>query len=176
MKTRLAVVLVVLASSAGACQDGDQQATGGAPTPATTTTDEATAADVGGNGAILPTGVRYGTVSVTPAEDAEVSFDTASVQVEILDDPRGPEVAWSAGCNSISSVGTLEDGRLRLGELASTEIECAEPEHSREQWLTQFFLSEPTWEPRDGGVVLRSGPATIRLADPASRDSAAADQ
>lgn len=51
---------------------------------------------------------------------------------------EGGTLSLSAGCNSMSGGYRVVDGRLETGQMAMTEMACAEPLMAQDQWVATF--------------------------------------
>ncbi len=52
---------------------------------------------------------------------------------------QGGSLSANAGCNTMSGAYEVEDGRLRTGPMATTEMGCEEPLMAQDQWLAAFL-------------------------------------
>lgn len=78
----------------------------------------------------------------------------------------GGEVRVQAGCNSLSGTAVLESGRLRVPDLAGTEMGCAPGLMDQDAWLSAFLGAGPelTMTANGDGFTLRDGTAALRFA------------
>ena len=73
------------------------------------------------------------------------------------------DIGWSAGCNGAGAGVRAEDNRLLIGQIASTLMGC-EPDLARQdEWLSEFFGSDPDWTLTGNRLVLTSTATVIEL-------------
>ncbi len=72
-------------------------------------------------------------------------------------------VTASAGCNTLTAEGGIQDGRLVLDRAASTEIGCEPELASQEQWWASLLLSQPEVELGDRALTLRDGQSAVAM-------------
>jgi heat shock protein HslJ len=65
---------------------------------------------------------------------------------------------FSAGCNGHGGSYRLDDSRLIVEDLSSTNIGCDAPLHEQDEWLADFFTSSPTLT-LDGNDLTIENPA-----------------
>lgn len=75
----------------------------------------------------------------------------------------GRDVGWQAGCNSAGADVEITADRLRLGTIASTLIGCSDQLNEQDEWLLDFFRSDPKWRLSDDRLVLSSDETVIEL-------------
>lgn len=123
--------------------------------------DDDTSVDAGDDGA-RPT-IEGDYIAVEVTEDGQPRPLVEGTELTLrLEDGR---IGASAGCNSMSGPYELEDGVLRVSDLAMTEMGCDDARHDQDAWVADLLLSEPTVEPVEEGFVLRSGSRTVDFRD-----------
>jgi heat shock protein HslJ len=78
---------------------------------------------------------------------------------------HGRLIGWSGGCNAIGAKGTrITANQILVKGFVSTAAGCPGPEAEQEQWVNNFFESDPHWE-LTGNVRLElsSGDTVIEL-------------
>ncbi|MGH8990329.1 MAG: META domain-containing protein [Acidimicrobiia bacterium] len=70
-----------------------------------------------------------------------------------------------AGCNTMGGQAEVRDGRLVVGDLATTEMGCDPDRHAQDEWLGRFLSSEPAFELEGNELTLTGGDTVIRLLD-----------
>ncbi|MFC5289488.1 META domain-containing protein [Actinokineospora guangxiensis] len=76
-----------------------------------------------------------------------------TVRLDFTDDGR---LVANAGCNTISGAVDTADGALAVADLTTTEMGCAGPLHSQDEWLAAFLGGSPAWRV-DGERLVLSG-------------------
>lgn len=97
--------------------------------------------------------------SISSGDGAVNLFENpTNIRVEIRQaGGESAEVSWTASCNVMSVPAQLRQSRLVVvGDLTTTEMECDEQAQEQDEWLTEFFTSEPQWRQLDDGLVVRS--------------------
>ena len=69
--------------------------------------------------------------------------------------------SFQATCNSMSGNATWDDGVLRVDNIGGTEMGCPGAGFAQDEWLVDFFSSEPTVTLDGDDVSLTSGEDTI---------------
>jgi heat shock protein HslJ len=100
----------------------------------------------GGSAGAGPTGVYT-------SESGRDLVAGTTVRLDFTDDGR---LVANAGCNTISGAVDTADGALAVAELSTTEMGCAAPQHSQDEWLTGFLGGSPAWRV-DGERLVLSG-------------------
>jgi heat shock protein HslJ len=70
-----------------------------------------------------------------------------------------------AGCNHLDGDGRIEDNRLVVDELGTTDMGCEPGRMAQDSWLSEFLSARPTWELSGDDLVLRDADTQIRLTD-----------
>jgi len=71
----------------------------------------------------------------------------------------------SAGCNTMGGSYRIDGDRLRVTEVATTEMGCDAPHQAQDEWLFAFIGSEPTATLDGDDLTMTSRDTTIRLLD-----------
>ena len=105
----------------------------------------ALAACTGGGGTATPAPSPSPSVASPAGLDGRTFLSTAvtghvlvpgsTVRLTFADGTLGA----TAGCNSMSGAYRIADGRLETGQMATTEMACAEPLMAQDQWLAGFL-------------------------------------
>ncbi|HEV7864016.1 MAG TPA: META domain-containing protein, partial [Acidimicrobiia bacterium] len=82
----------------------------------------------------------------------------------------GHRLGAQAGCNQMGGQTAFEDGRLVVGDLATTEMGCDPPRHAQDEWLARFLTSRPQYSLSGPTLTLDSGAARIVLDDRKAAD------
>jgi heat shock protein HslJ len=72
-------------------------------------------------------------------------------------------IGWSAGCNQAGAKVRVTADELQIGQIASTLIGCPASLQEQDEWLGQFFDSNPRWRLSDSQLTLSSGETVIEL-------------
>ncbi|MFI5953057.1 META domain-containing protein [Cryptosporangium sp. NPDC051539] len=110
------------------------------------------------------TGKSFEAVEVTEngARRALVPGTTIEVRFE-----ADHTVVAEAGCNRLTAPVAIGRARLDVGRIRTTDKDCRDALLAQDHWLAVFLRANPSWRQEASGVVLESGPTTIRLAPPA---------
>ncbi len=79
----------------------------------------------------------------------------------------------SAGCNSLGGAYTLDNGKLKVGSMSTTEMGCQTNLMDQDQWLSAFLGSNPDISVDGNNLVLTSETTEITFLD---REQAEPDQ
>jgi heat shock protein HslJ len=110
-----------------------------------------------------PVGRTYLSTSVTENGKPKQLAPKTRVRLQFTDDGR---LVADAGCNSMQSKVSTDDGKLTLhGELASTAMGCPGPQQGQDQWLAGIISATPTWKLDGNKLDLTTGSTTISLTD-----------
>lgn len=75
-------------------------------------------------------------------------------------------LAAHPGCNSLGGSYRVDDGRLRVGDLATTEMACERPElMEQDRWFAELLLAGPTISLTATELTMTSGDTTIVFTD-----------
>lgn len=69
------------------------------------------------------------------------------------------------GCNSMSGRYTFEAGKIKIEDLATTDMGCDPPRHAQDTWFGTFLTGDPAYRIDGDTLVLTSGQAEITLLD-----------
>jgi heat shock protein HslJ len=72
-------------------------------------------------------------------------------------------IGWSAGCNQAGAKVRVTADELQIGQIASTLIGCPANLQDQDEWLGEFFDSNPRWRLSDSQLMLSSGETVIEL-------------
>lgn len=75
------------------------------------------------------------------------------------------ELRAQAGCNTLLGRARLDDGRLVVDDLGSTEMACEPPLMKQDKWLADFLGGKPRWQLDGENLTLSGGGTEIRLTD-----------
>lgn len=132
------------------------------------------------DGTYAPDDGRYVSQSFTSTNGAHSLFENTPIRVEIRRaGDEAAEVSWTAECNVMSAETQLRQSRLVVvGDFATTEIGCDERDQAQDDWLTEFFTSEPLWRQDGATLVVRSedGTTTIELRSTAASEAESDDR
>jgi heat shock protein HslJ len=110
-----------------------------------------------------PTGKTYLSTSVTENGEPKQLAPNTRVRLQFTDDGR---LVADAGCNSMQSKVSTDDGKLTLkGELASTAMGCPGPQQGQDSWLAKIISAKPTWKLDGSKLDVTAGSTTISLED-----------
>ena len=74
-------------------------------------------------------------------------------------------ITASAGCNTMSGTVRIEDDRLVISDLGSTEMGCDAARHSQDEWLASLLTASPSYVLDDTRLQLRITDTVIDLLD-----------
>jgi heat shock protein HslJ len=75
------------------------------------------------------------------------------------------ELGAQAGCNSMGGPASIENGRLVVDDLATTEMGCDPPRHAQDEWLARFLTSRPSADLSAETLTLENATTRIVLTD-----------
>jgi heat shock protein HslJ len=75
------------------------------------------------------------------------------------------DLSVQAGCNTLGGAYRLEGDRLIVDQLGGTEMGCDTPRHDQDQWLADFFTSQPTAEIAQDTITLKAAGSALTLRD-----------
>jgi heat shock protein HslJ len=105
-------------------------------------------------------------VSVGVTEDGESRPLVKGTRIEVTFEYREGVggVRWQAGCNTLGSGVEISRDRLHLTEaVTGTAQRCRDELNMQDQWLINFFTSDPNWDLTNGRLALISGETVIQL-------------
>lgn len=73
------------------------------------------------------------------------------------------KIGFTSGCNHFGGDATWDDGVLRTSALGGTEMGCPGPRQAQDEWMIEFFGSEPTVELDGTDLRLSSGDVEVRF-------------
>jgi len=112
----------------------------------------------GGVTAASPAGHEYLAQAVTGHDLVEGT----ELRLSFDDDGR---LSASAGCNTLGGTWAIDDGRLSVGDLFTTEMGCDGPRHAQDEWLGGLLSAGPTVTLDGDRLTLATDEATIELLD-----------
>jgi heat shock protein HslJ len=103
--------------------------------------------------------------STAVTEDSEPRPLVPETQITVTFEERADEgvVGWQAGCNSFGADVEITADSLVVGQIAGTEIGCRDDLHEQDDWLVDFFGSDPEWQLSDDRLSLTSHGTVIEL-------------
>jgi heat shock protein HslJ len=147
MRTRLTITLLLLALATAGCGRG----------PVTSA-----AADTSGDDG-APWNRAFLSTSVTENGQPRALVTGTRISLNFVED--GHRIGAQAGCNSMGGQASFEDGRLLVGDLATTEMGCDPPRHAQDEWLAGFLTSRPQWSLDGPTLALDNGTTRVVLDD-----------
>jgi heat shock protein HslJ len=108
-----------------------------------------------------PTGHTFLSTSVTENGRDRPLVDGGNISLRFT----AGGISARAGCNILETDGRVDDHRLILGQVSTTDIGCPQPLELQDQWLTTFLSARPTWSLSGDELVLSSPTVRIRLLD-----------
>jgi heat shock protein HslJ len=72
-------------------------------------------------------------------------------------------MAWEAGCNGAGADVQITADKLLVVQISSTAIGCPAELQTQDEWLGEFFSSDPSWRLSDSTLTLTSGETVIEL-------------
>lgn len=106
------------------------------------------------------------------AEDLDgSSFASTSVEGQTLvegstitlDFAEG-RISANAGCNTMNSSYAVEDGELKVDQMAQTLMACEEALQSQDEWVAAFLTSSPNIDLAGDVLTLTTDDTTLTLA------------
>lgn len=116
--------------------------------------------DTGGDGGAEPAD-SFREQYLLETADGFTPVEGTSVGIGVRDGTFG----FSAGCNSHGGDYVLRDNVLLIDGLGSTAIGCDSALHQQDEWLREFFTSEPTVFFEGDRVVFSNGEASLTFLD-----------
>jgi heat shock protein HslJ len=105
-------------------------------------------------------------VSVEMTQDGEPRPLVAGTRLELTFEKQENEggARWEAGCNTMGSGIEIAPDRLLLTEeVSGTAVGCRTELHEQDDWLADFFASDPHWDLTNTRLTLTSGETVIEL-------------
>jgi heat shock protein HslJ len=146
MRTKSATIFILLALGLAGCGRG--------------TVSEAGATDAPGR---EPWGRTFLSTSVTENGQARPLVAGTRITLNFVED--GHRLGAQAGCNSMGGPARFADGRLVVGDMATTEMGCDAPRHAQDEWLARFLTSRPEWSRSGADLTLDNGTTRVVLQD-----------
>jgi heat shock protein HslJ len=73
------------------------------------------------------------------------------------------QMGWQAGCNGSGAKVRATADELHIRHITSTLIGCSANRERQDEWLSEFFASDPRWRLRHNTLTLTSGETDIQL-------------
>jgi len=108
-------------------------------------------------------GRTFVSTRVTEEGEPHTLVEDTRIELTFFEERGERGVGWSAGCNTIGAKIEVTTERLLLGEIGGTQQACAPESQDQDEWLVDFFRSEPRWEFHDDTLTLTSGDTMIEL-------------
>jgi heat shock protein HslJ len=104
-------------------------------------------------------------VSTEVTEDGESRSLVSDTRISVTFEERedGGFVRWEAGCNTLGADVEVTDEQLLVGTIGGTEMGCPDELQEQDEWVTDFFRSNPDWELNDDRFTLTSDGTVIEL-------------
>ena len=154
MRTKLSIMVILLALGLAACGRGSVTQAGGT--------------GPGGSSGGEPWGHTFLSTSVT--ENGRPKDLVAGTRITLSFTENGHRLGAQAGCNSMGGPVSFTGGRMVAGDLASTEMGCDDPRQGQDEWLGRFLTSRPAWSRADPALTLDNGTTRIDLEDKSVAD------
>jgi heat shock protein HslJ len=108
-------------------------------------------------------GLRFTSTAVTEDGEARPLVRNTRISGGFERDVGRDRMGWQAGCNGAGAKVRITDEELHTRLIASTLIGCAADLEQQDEWLSEFFRSNPSWRLSDRGLTLTSGGTVIEL-------------
>jgi len=107
--------------------------------------------------------------STAVTEDSEPRPLVPNTHITVTFDERADEggVGWQAGCNTFGADVEISADSLVVGQIAGTEIGCPDDLQQQDEWLVDFFGSDPEWQLSHDRLSLTSHDTVIELEEKA---------
>lgn len=105
-------------------------------------------------------------VSVEVMEDGGPRPLVPDTRIEMTFEKREHQgiLRWQAGCNIIGSKVEITTRRLLVSEeFEGTEVGCRGELHEQDEWVANFFVSDPQWELNEDRLTLRSDETIVEF-------------
>jgi heat shock protein HslJ len=107
-------------------------------------------------------GKTYLSTAVTENGAPKMLAPNTRIRLEFRDDGT---LTANAGCNSIGGKAATGDGKLKVDDLAVTEMGCDAPRHAQDTWLVELLQSTPHWKAEADKLTITSGGTVLQLQD-----------
>ncbi|WP_238017147.1 META domain-containing protein [Dactylosporangium sp. AC04546] len=107
-----------------------------------------------------PWGSTYTATAVTEQGAPKRLADGTRIELRFMRDGR---LIATAGCNQLSGKARIDEARLRVDELASTEMGCDPARHEQDRWLAGFLQRGPGWRLAGDRLTLDAEGTTLDL-------------
>ena len=102
-------------------------------------------------------------VSTHVTRDGAASTLVAGTRIRLAFEGR--RLTASAGCNTMGAEYRVQDGRLQIGDLATTAMGCDPERHAQDEWLARFLGGRPAIRASDSDLALEQGGTVIAMLD-----------
>jgi heat shock protein HslJ len=109
-----------------------------------------------------PAGAPAGRTYLSTGVAGHRLVDGTTVTLTFGDDGN---LSVQAGCNTLGTTYTIEDGKLVAENFGGTEMGCDEARHTQDTWIGTFLSSRPTVTAEGDELILVSGDTTLTLRD-----------
>lgn len=76
---------------------------------------------------------------------------------------RDEAITWTAGCNQFGADLRIDGDQLDLGQAAGTAVGCRPELRRQDEWIEDFFASNPSWQLEDDQLTLESDEMVIEF-------------
>ncbi|HEY7594493.1 MAG TPA: META domain-containing protein [Actinophytocola sp.] len=104
--------------------------------------------------------------AVTVAGKPHALVPNTQVSLDFTDDGR---LLATAGCNTMSGPVRTDAGRLRVDDLAVTEMGCDPRRHAQDEWLARILGAGPAWLRHGPTLTITAGDTELVLTRRADR-------
>lgn len=77
----------------------------------------------------------------------------------------GTKIGANAGCNHMGGDARVDNGRLFVGDMASTMMGCDGGRNEQDAWVAKLLMDKPTIQLTGAELVIKSATAEVRLVD-----------
>jgi hypothetical protein len=111
----------------------------------------------------------YVVAAVDPSSGSDPFEEDDRVEVafgrsHIAPDKFRRSIGWEANCNGMGGALKITPNRLRISEAGSTLVGCGDQPEEEDEWLMNFFGTDPYWRARASRLTLITplGSMTLR--------------
>jgi heat shock protein HslJ len=108
-------------------------------------------------------GLRFTSTAVTEDGEPRPLVRNTRISVGFERDVGRDRMGWQAGCNGAGAKVRVTADELHIRHITSTLIGCSAGLQQQDEWLSEFFRSNPSWRLSDGRLTLTSGGTLIEL-------------
>jgi len=110
-------------------------------------------------------GREFVSTLVIEAGEPRTLVPRTRIELTFFEERGGRGVRWSAGCNIFGAGVVITADHLVLGEIGGTQKGGSPECQAQDDWLAEFFRSDPRWELRDDRLTLSSDETIIELVE-----------